>query len=94
MYKRILLPLDSSSLAEQVLPHAIAMAKHFQSELVLLQVLIPLPRPLTTAEASIRRAEQAMGVLAREYLESVAAGMQERGIAAHKYQCPDPIGRQ
>ncbi len=45
MYKRILLPLDGSPLAEQALPHAVALAEHFHSELILLRVLIPLPSP-------------------------------------------------
>ncbi len=80
MYNRILLPLDGSPLAEQALPHAIAMAERFQSELVLLRVLIPLPRPPTTAEAALQRAEEATAVFVREYLERVAAGVQERGI--------------
>ena len=80
MYKRILLPLDGSPLAEQALPHAIAMAERFQSELVLLRVLIPLPRPPTTAEAVLQRAEKATAVFAREYQERVAASVQERGI--------------
>lgn len=80
MYKRILLPLDGSPLAEQVLPHAIAIAERFQSELVLLQVLIPLPRPPTTAQAAIQRAEKATADIVREYLERVAAHVQEGGI--------------
>ena len=80
MYKRILLPLDCSSLAEQALPHAIAIAKRFQSELVLLRVLIPLPRPPTTAEAALQRVEKTMAVFVHEYLERVAASVQERGI--------------
>lgn len=80
MYKRILLPLDGSPLAEQALPHAIAIAERFQSELVLLRVLIPLLRPPTTADAALQRAEEAAAVYAREYLERVAADLQERGI--------------
>ena len=80
MYKRILLPLDGSPLAEQALPHAIAIAKRFQSELVLLRVHIPLPRPPATSEAAIQRAERATAVFIREDLERVAAGVQEHGI--------------
>ncbi|MCJ7703046.1 MAG: universal stress protein [Anaerolineales bacterium] len=80
MYNRILVPLDGSHLAEQALPHAIAIAERFQSELVLLQVSIPLPRPPATAEAALQRAEKARAVLVREYLERVAAGLQEHGI--------------
>ena len=38
IYKRILLPLDGSELAERALPHAIAQAQGFGAELVLLRV--------------------------------------------------------
>ena len=75
-----MIPLDGSPLAEQALPHAIAIAECFQSELVLLRVSVPFPRPPTTAEATILRAEEATDVLVREYLERVAARVQEHGI--------------
>ncbi len=44
MYDRILLPLDGSELAEAVEPHAMAMAKKFESEVILLQVVTPVSR--------------------------------------------------
>jgi nucleotide-binding universal stress UspA family protein len=40
--KRILVPLDGSALAEQALPHAIALARRAPAAVVLLQVAIPL----------------------------------------------------
>ncbi|MBN2116426.1 MAG: universal stress protein [Anaerolineales bacterium] len=39
MFKRILVPLDGSSLAECVLPHVIAFARAFDADVTLLQVL-------------------------------------------------------
>lgn len=39
MYKKILVPLDGSELAEQVLPHATALAELTGAELVLLRVI-------------------------------------------------------
>jgi len=80
MYNHILLPLDGSLLAEQALPHAIALAERFQSEMALIKVQIPLPRPPTKAAAAIQRAENETSVLIHEYLESVAARVQEHGI--------------
>ena len=80
MYKRILIPLDGSPLAEQALPHTIALAEHFHSELILLRVLIPLPRPPTTTEAALQRASEEMAIFAREYLDRIAGGAQELGI--------------
>jgi nucleotide-binding universal stress UspA family protein len=40
--KRILVPLDGSTIAEQALPLAIELARNTQAEIILLQVLIPL----------------------------------------------------
>jgi nucleotide-binding universal stress UspA family protein len=80
MYKRILLPLDGSPLAEKALPHAIAIAECFQAELVLIRVLIPLPRSPTTNEAALQRAEKATAGFVRENMERIAVSVQERGI--------------
>ena len=82
MYKRILLPLDGSLLAEQALSHAIALAKCFQSEIVVLQVQIPLLRSAEKADAAVLRADNEITVHIREYLESVTASIQEHGIKA------------
>lgn len=40
MFRNILIPLDGSSLAECVLPHAIALARAFEARCVLLRVLM------------------------------------------------------
>lgn len=80
MYKRILLPLDGSPVAEQSLPHAVAQAARFDAELVLLRALPPLPRPATIPEATIQKTEAATAQTARDYLEHVAAETSAEGI--------------
>ncbi|MGD9147782.1 MAG: universal stress protein [Anaerolineae bacterium] len=80
MYKRVLIPLDGSALAEQALPHAIAQAKHFEAELIPLQVLALLPSPPLLGEVARSRAKASSNVLAREYLERVVASAQEHDI--------------
>jgi len=80
MYKRILLTLDGSELAEQALPYAIAHAEHFQAELILLRVFKPLAKDLDLPVALVRSAEEITRKLVREYLEQVAAGVREIGI--------------
>jgi len=40
-FKRILVPLDGSTLAEQILPEVVSLAKVERSELTLLRVLVP-----------------------------------------------------
>lgn len=42
LFRKILLPLDGSVLAEEALPYAIAQAQRFAARLVLLKVIPPL----------------------------------------------------
>ena len=81
MYKRILLPLDGSPMAEQALPHAAALAEHFQAELILLKVLVPLSSNLNLPPGAVKTAEAATRELVGEYLDRVAASVQEKGLS-------------
>ena len=80
MYKRILLTLDGSDLAEQALPYAVAQAERFQSELILLRVLEPLGEKISKRGAGFNKAEETIRDLAHEYLERISTGIDERGI--------------
>ena len=50
MFERILLPLDGSTLAECVLPHAVALSRATDARLVLVHVVEPAPEqgPMAT----------------------------------------------
>lgn len=99
MYDRILLPLDGSELAEAVEPHAMAMAKKFESEVILLQVVTPvstlvarmapgLVAPATTAQISVEAAREQFQAEMREatqYLSSVAQRFQAEGVATRTH---------
>lgn len=89
MFKKILVCLDGSDLAEQILPYAVEEALHFQSKLVLFQVV---PEPVAfspgipgTAAASVQtdtmleEAEKALNG-ARNYLEKIATPLRKKGI--------------
>jgi nucleotide-binding universal stress UspA family protein len=80
MYKRILVPLDGSKLAEQTLPHAAVHAEQFGSEIVLLKVLGPLPEPTLAGRPAFINAESASAQLAQDYLEGVAAQLRDQGL--------------
>lgn len=86
MHDRILLPLDGSKLAEAVEPHAMAIAKKFESEVILLQVVTPASAPLAgmaparlmpaaTAQIGVEAARAELEAEMKEaaqYLSSVA----------------------
>ena len=81
MFDKILVPLDRSALAECVLPHAIALARALDSQLILLHVLTVSDKPdglraVDPLNWHLRRAE------AESYLQAVCARLQEAGIAS------------
>ena len=86
MFKRILLPLDSSKLAECVLPHLVAIARICEPEVQLLRVSEPFGvtarlRMIDPVDWQIRKAE------AESYLSGIAARLQDAGlrVSTHLY---------
>jgi len=83
MIDHILAPLDGSSLAECVLPHAAALAQAFGARVTVLQVaqhgtgtdMVPAVDPL---DWQLRRAES------EAYLEEIIARLQELGLDTQK----------
>ncbi len=77
MFDNILVPLDRSVLAECVLPHAVAMARAFQSQVTLLTVLergtrLDCTYGVDPLEWRIRKLE------AESYLRSLADRLKKR----------------
>ena len=75
MIDRILVPLDGSAMAEQAVPHALTLARAFESEVQLLRVLASHPAPVNGVEWRLLRAE------AKSYLEGVAARLAKGGVS-------------
>ncbi|MEJ2210386.1 MAG: universal stress protein, partial [Anaerolineae bacterium] len=82
--RRILVPLDGSPMAEQILPTVTMVARALGAELVLFEVPIAHVTGWTTGEWFLA----VQGVIdtaeedARAYLDSVAGRLEEQGIAA------------
>ena len=80
MFDKILVPLDRSPLAECVLPHAIALARCLDAQVMLLHVLSRPDkqdrlRAVDPLEWQLRRAE------AESYLQDVCLRVREAGVA-------------
>jgi len=80
VFDKILVPLDRSALAECVLPHALALAQAFNSELILFHVLAGSDEPdrlraVDPLEWQLRRAE------AESYLQGVCERLRAAGAA-------------
>ncbi len=86
MFNKILVCLDGSNLAEQMLPYATAVAQRFGSSVVLVQVLqVPSSLAAASAQGAESVIEEEMRRLAfesRTYLEGVASTMRQNGITA------------
>ncbi len=87
MYKKILVPLDGSYLAETVLPHveAIATGCHV-TEVVVLRVIEPIAMAgggrFLPEEKAIHGTMEQMMKDAREYLALIKKRLQDNGITA------------
>jgi nucleotide-binding universal stress UspA family protein len=83
MFKRILIALDGSTMAEKALSTALVLAEQFESELFLFRVVMPLPisyRAGAASAAAIELAERDAVLEAADYLDDLAAGIQEKGF--------------
>lgn len=81
MFRNILIPLDRSTLAEGVLPHAVALAGVFQSQVTLLHVLDPV-HMVSYARAGDAFDWQMHRVEAERYLASKVEDMARAGVQA------------
>jgi nucleotide-binding universal stress UspA family protein len=91
LYSRVLVPHDGSSFAEQVLPHAADIAKRFEAELHLLEV-IPAPNPAVYAAdlegsagsplaiEAIDEAQEELRKQGQERLQTLANDLGRQGI--------------
>ena len=83
MYRKILVPLDGSKLAEQVLPYARLLGKALGSQIELLRVGGPIPSTQLDAAASGATLEQATDSIRRktqDYLERTATFLHDTGL--------------
>ena len=80
MYKRALIPLDGSMVAESIIPFILEVAGPLDMEVALLRVLVPVP--LMTVEGTQVVIEDAgrLRADAEEYLASIAAELRAKGI--------------
>jgi nucleotide-binding universal stress UspA family protein len=105
MYTNILVPLDGSELAEQVLPHVEALAEKFKSAITLLRVIVPstaaiapapMDLPMTPPMAPYTVSDLAETIeierqAAAEYLQSVAERLRSTGLQVTYERQEGPI---
>jgi nucleotide-binding universal stress UspA family protein len=81
MYRRVLVPLDGSPLAEGILPFITEIAGPLDMAIVLLRVVTPIPPTVIegTRHVDLDDVEGRLAA-AREYLATVAAELATRGL--------------
>jgi len=81
MYKRVMLTLDRSPLAEQALPHAVALAKAFGASIELVGV-VPIVPPDGMYAGAVTVDWESETAQYEEYLAGVLSRVQEEGLKA------------
>jgi nucleotide-binding universal stress UspA family protein len=100
MYRRIIVPLDGSDLAEAILPHAEELARRFDAEVLLLRAVssehtlyresaVPDIAPEMSHQLVDQR-RQAEAGSAGQYLETVRARLDQAGIRSETRLAPGP----
>jgi nucleotide-binding universal stress UspA family protein len=80
MYKRALIPLDGSIVAESIIPFILEVAGPLDMEVALLRVLVPAP-PMTVKGTQVVIEDAGrLRADAEEYLASVAAELRAKGV--------------
>jgi nucleotide-binding universal stress UspA family protein len=82
VYGKILVPLDGSKLAEAVLPYAQELARRFDSEVTLIQVVAPLSKLVAETMPS---ALEPTGAAAAVGLEAASEALKAEREDAHSY---------
>ncbi len=82
MYKRILVPLDGSELAERILPHVKAIAKGTETEVLLLRAVAApvIGPPAIASPAEAKKWIEDERAQAAKYLEGVAKRLKDEGL--------------
>ncbi len=81
MYKRAVVPLDGSPVAETILPFILEIAGPLDMEVVLLRVIQPLsPMVIEGARHVVAEAVEARQVDAEEYLAALAVELRNKGL--------------
>ncbi len=81
MYTKIVVPLDTSGIAEQALPHAAEIAQKFDAELELLTVVRASPDD-AFPEGAPGDEWDPRTLEAQEYIDAVAGRLKESGVTA------------
>lgn len=94
MFQKILVCLDGSKLAEQIMPYAAEQASRFGGSLVLFQVvsLASLPTPIGIESVPVAVPNDQLAeaeAAARDYLESLALPLRRKGL---KVECVTLVG--
>jgi len=89
MYRKLLVPLDSSKLAEAVLPYAEELASRLKAEITLLQVLpvsyhVYAALDTTTQVPYTLKEMEPLKKSAQDYLDKTSKRITDKGIATNK----------
>jgi nucleotide-binding universal stress UspA family protein len=80
MYRQILMPLDGSGVAEQVIPHVEALAQAFRAHVIVLWVTPPVARVGGVPVASEERWQAEYDAEATPYLERIEQRLRGDGL--------------
>ena len=80
MFRRVLVPLDGSKAAEEVLPVVKAEAQCHGAIVILIRVIPPLRSSLMTAPSLLEKANEQTKTIVEDYLGAIADRLRSEGL--------------
>ena len=92
MYKRALVPLDGSIVAESIIPFILEIAGPLNVDVALLRVVVPLPPTVVDAGPVVIGDIKELRAEAEEYLVPFATELRANGVrATTEVRCGEPV---
>ncbi|MBI2888279.1 MAG: universal stress protein [Chloroflexi bacterium] len=94
MYKRIVVPLDGSKIAEAALPHVVEIAKALGAEVVLLRVIQPgglIQGRYVLPPGPAKLLSQELERSAQRYLDRAGGDLEQGGLRTQKVVVTGPV---
>ena len=81
MYRRVVIPLDGSPVAEAILPFILEIAGPLDMEVVLLRVVVPIPPSVIEGSRHVEVEDpEKRRIEAEEYLAPIVSELRARGV--------------
>lgn len=80
MFKKILVPLDGSEIAEKAVPFVISEAQKHNAKIIVIRVIPPLRASVMSIPSVVEKVDQEVEGIVKDYLEEITSSLRTQGL--------------